>query len=128
MKVLIADDCEMSRELLAMAFEGLARVESAEDGEQAVQLFSSALSHGEPFDLVCLDITMPRLSGHEVLRSIRSLEEEAGVRKTVVFLVTASSSPDDMLEGLMGACDDYLTKPVVQHALRVLLSKHGLLP
>lgn len=128
MKVLIADDCEMSRELLAVAFEGLARVECAEDGERAVQLFMGALDRGNPFDLVCLDITMPRLSGHEVLRTIRMREDEAGGRKTIVFMITASSSPDDMLEGLMGSCDDYLTKPVVQHALRGLLSKHGLLP
>jgi two-component system chemotaxis response regulator CheY len=127
MKVLIADDCEMSRELLSVAFEGLARVECAEDGERAVQLFTGALEQGNPFDLVCLDITMPRMTGHEVLRTIRALEAEAGGR-TVVFMITASSSPDDMLEGLLGECDDYLTKPVVQHALRVLLSKHGLLP
>ena len=128
MKVLIADDCEISRELLAVAFEGLARVECAEDGERAVQLFAGALTKGDPFDLVCLDITMPRMTGHEVLRTIRTLEEGAGGRKTVVFMITASSSPEDMFEGLLGSCDDYLTKPVVQHALRGLLSKHGLVP
>ncbi|TWJ17733.1 response regulator [Geobacter argillaceus] len=128
MKVLIADDCEISRELLAVAFEGLARVKCADDGERAVQFFTEALNQEDPFNLVCLDITMPRLSGHEVLRTIRTLEAEAGGRKTIVFMITASSSPDDMLEGLLGSCDDYLTKPVVQHALRALLSKHGLLP
>lgn len=63
-----------------------------------------------------------------MLRTIRTLEDEAGGRKAIVFMITASSSPDDMLEGLLGSCDDYLTKPVVRHALRVLLSKHGLLP
>lgn len=127
MKVLIADDCEMSRELLAMAFEGIARVEAAEDGEQAARLFEAALAAGEPFDLVCLDITMPNMSGHDVLRVIRSREAELGSRRAIVFMITASSSPDDMLEGLLGSCDDYLTKPVVQHALRDLLAKHGLL-
>ncbi len=127
MKVLIADDCEMSRELLAMAFEGLARVEVAGDGEAAVQMFEAALGKGEPFDLVCLDITMPKLSGHDVLRSIRAREEELGGARAVVFMITASSSPDDMLEGLLGSCDDYLAKPVVQHALRDLLVKHGLM-
>jgi two-component system chemotaxis response regulator CheY len=125
MKVLIADDCEMSRELLAMAFEGIARVEAAEDGEQAAQMFEAALAKGEPFDLICLDITMPKLSGHDVLRIIRSREEATGGR-TVAFMITASSSPDDMLEGLLGSCDDYLTKPVMQQALRDLLAKHGL--
>src|SRR5512138_3287637 len=48
-----SDDCEMSRELLAMAFEGLARVEAAGDGEAAVQMFEAALGKGEPFDLGC---------------------------------------------------------------------------
>lgn len=62
MKVLIADDCEMSRELLDVAFEGIALAECAEDGERAVHLFAGALEQGNPFDLVCLDITMPRLS------------------------------------------------------------------
>lgn len=128
MKALIVDDCEIARELLLVALEKYARVEQAEDGIQAVRMVEQALAEDTPYDLICLDLNMPGISGHETLREIRSKEElsAAGLRSKV-FMITASSSPDDMLEALLsGFCDDYLTKPVMSRTLVELLQKHGL--
>lgn len=48
--------------------------------------------------------------------------------RAIVFMITASSSPDDMMEALLsGACDDYLTKPVMHMTLVELLQKHKLI-
>lgn len=129
MKVLIVDDCEIARELLAVPLEKYARIDQAENGEQAVQMVEQALGQSEPYELICLDLNMPGMSGHETLRVIRAMEDQlAADLRAIVFMITASSSPDDMMEALLsGACDDYLTKPVMHMTLVELLQKHKLI-
>jgi two-component system chemotaxis response regulator CheY len=129
MKALIVDDCMIARKLLVVALETSARSDQAGDGMQAVQMVEQALAEGTPYDLICLDLTMPGMSGHETLREIRAKEEQSATgSRATVFMITASSSPDDMLEALLsGSCDDFLTKPVMSKTLVDLLHKHGLI-
>lgn len=127
MKSLIVDDVEMNRELLAMFLDGNGEVVSAENGEEALKQVTEAFDSGEAFDLICMDISMPGMDGHEALKRIREMEDERGNSRAVVFMVTGSSSPDDMFNALVeGGCDDYLTKPLMQKTFIDLLSKHGL--
>lgn len=126
MKVLIVDDVEMNRELLAMFLEGRATIISAESGEEAIDMVKEAVDTAY-FDLICMDISMPGISGHEALKRIRKIEETAGVPRATVFMVTGSSSPDDMFDALIqGGCDDYITKPLMLQSFNELLVKHGL--
>jgi two-component system chemotaxis response regulator CheY len=127
MKALIVDDVEMNRELLAIFLEGRASVVCAENGEDALKLVEDALGADAYFDLICMDISMPGMDGHETLKKIREMEAAAGCTRATVFMVTGSSSPDDMFDALMqGGCDDYLTKPLMQQNFSDLLTKHGL--
>lgn len=127
MKALIVDDIEMNREMLAIFLEGYAAVIAAESGEDALDKVAEAMERGAYFDLICLDISMPGIDGHETLRRIRELETARGAERAKVFMVTASSSPDDMVDALVvGGCDDYLTKPLIQKNFQELLVRHGL--
>lgn len=127
MRALIVDDVEMNRELLAMFLEGKAAVTFAESGEDALERVNEARASDAYFDLICMDISMPGINGHEALKRIREIEETAGIPRATVFMVTGSSSPDDMFDALMqGGCDDYLTKPLMQQNFSELLVKHGL--
>lgn len=127
MKALIVDDVEMNRELLAIFLEGRAAMSFAENGAEAIKLVEEALESNSYFDLICMDIFMPGMDGHETLRTIRELEVAHGDVRATVFMVTGSSSPDDMIDALMtGGCDDYLTKPLMQKSFQELLVKHGL--
>ncbi len=127
MKALIVDDVEMNRELLAFFLEGQAAVVCAESGEAALKLVEDALGTEKYFDLICMDIFMPGMDGHETLKKIREKEAEHGGARATVFMVTGSSSPDDMFDALtQGGCDDYLTKPLMQQTFSDLLVKHGL--
>ena len=129
MKALIVDDCEMTRELISLPLMGHGAVDMAEDGDEAVSKVESALKGDAPYTLICLDLNMPKMGGHEALRCIRKLETEAGAERSTVFMITSSSSPDDMVEALMsGDCDDYLTKPVMTNTFKELLRKHDLIP
>ena len=80
------------------------------------------------FDLICMDIGLPGISGHQALETIRKMEAACdSVRRATVFMVTGSSSPDDMFDALLqGGCDDYLTKPLMKQNFVALLEKYGL--
>lgn len=127
MRALIVDDVEMNRDMLALFLEDRATIVMAESGEEAVRVAEEALRSGSGFDLICMDIGLPGISGLEALKSIRELEAAHGDARSKVFMVTASSSPDDMIDALLvGGCDDYLTKPLMRQNFMLLLAKHGL--
>jgi two-component system chemotaxis response regulator CheY len=129
MRVLIVDDVEMNRDLLAMFLEGVAVTVSADSGEEAVRLAKEALRTDKYFDLICMDIGLPGISGHQALKSIREMEAASDSIKAIVFMVTASSSTNDMFDALLeGGCDDYLVKPLMKRNFIELLGKHGLVP
>jgi two-component system alkaline phosphatase synthesis response regulator PhoP len=77
------------------------RVETAADGETAVQRGA-----GEPFDLILLDVMLPRRDGYDVARTLR----QQGVQ-TPILMLTARSQVVDRVVGLKLGADDYLTKP-----------------
>ena len=127
MRALIVDDVEMNRDLLVIFLEGRASTVLAGSGEEAISLVEDALRTDCYFDLICMDIGLPGISGHEALKSIRELEAAHGNARATVFMVTGSSSPDDMLDALVvGGCDDYLTKPLMRQNFLALLEKHRL--
>ncbi len=76
-------------------------VDLAEDGEDGLHLGAT-----EDYDLILLDILLPKLNGYEVLRGLR----DRGVR-TPVLMLTARSALDDRVRGLDLGADDYLVKP-----------------
>jgi len=81
--------------------ENLYSVDLAETGEKALELVNTA-----NYDLVLLDVRLPKLSGIDVCREIR----EAGI-ETPVLMLTARSLVEQRVGGLDAGADDYLTKP-----------------
>jgi len=83
-------------------------VEVARDGETA-----SRRAREQPFDLIILDVMLPRKDGFEVCRELR----RAGLR-TPVILLTAKTQESDKILGLELGADDYVTKPFSPRELR----------
>ena len=107
-KILIAeDDANIRLGLIAtLESEGYA-VTAAADGAQALKLFPQ-----EKFDLVVLDVMMPKASGYDVCRQLR-----AGGARVPVLLLTAKGEEIDKVVGLKLGADDYVTKPFGVHEL-----------
>ncbi len=114
--ILIVEDEERLAEALShnLQFEGFATT-IANDGEEGLRLAQTMR-----FDLLILDIMMPKLDGLEVCRRLRA----AGNRVPVMFL-TAKSSDADRLLGLKVGADDYLAKPFLLEEL--ILRVQGIL-
>ena len=107
-RILLAeDDANIRHGLVAtLESEGYA-VTAASDGAQALKLFPQ-----EKFDLVLLDVMMPKASGYDVCRELRA----RGTRVPVLFL-TAKGEEVDKVVGLKLGADDYVTKPFGVHEL-----------
>ena len=103
--ILLVDDEDAVQKLLAYPLErdGF-NVVQARDGEEALARFSE-----QRFDLVVLDVMLPRMDGLEVCRRLRA---QAGNGKTVpIIMLTARSEEIDKVLGLELGADDYITKP-----------------
>lgn len=102
MRILIVEDDAMLAEAVAAAMRQSAHVVShAASGDEA----DLALSTRE-FDLVLLDLGLPRMDGFEVLRRLRQRRS-----KVLVIILTARDAPGDRVKGLDLGADDYLVKP-----------------
>ncbi len=113
--ILIVDDEEHLADALAhnLQFEGFSTT-TAYDGEEGLQL-----ARRVQFDLVILDIMMPKLDGLEVCKRLRA----TGSRVPILFL-TARSADADRLLGLKVGADDYVAKPFLLEEL--ILRIHGI--
>ena len=108
--VLVVEDEESFVEALVVGLkrEGF-RVKAARDGEEALALFDSV----QP-DLVLLDIMLPRMSGLDVCREIRTRS------RIPIIIVSAKTAEIDTVVGLEVGADDYVTKP---YRLRELVAR-----
>jgi DNA-binding response OmpR family regulator len=102
MRILIIEDEEsLARNISDILTKEGYLTEIASDGEQGLK---KGLS--EEYNLMILDILMPKLNGYEVLRELRRQNI-----KTPVLILTIKNSVDDRVEGLDSGADDYLIKP-----------------
>jgi DNA-binding response OmpR family regulator len=103
-RVLVVEDEPHIRELvrLHLSLEGLTVVDAA-DGESALDLVRR-----EPFDLLILDLMLPKLDGLALCRAARGSTPNAD---TPILMLTARGDESDKVVGLESGADDYLTKP-----------------
>lgn len=102
MKLLLVEDEEMLSKSIAKGLGMLGyAVDCAYDGEEALYLYEL-----NEYDLMILDLNLPKLDGMEVLRHIRRQDEEFRV-----LILSARNSLEDKVSGLDSGSNDYLTKP-----------------
>lgn len=115
--VLVVDDEKMIRNLLKMSLQRMGyEVTTAEDGAEALDLFGVGA-----YDLVILDILMPRVDGFTVCSELRRQSS------VPIIMLTALNRPDDIVRGLELGADNYITKPFtfkeVEARIRAILRR-----
>ncbi len=110
-RVLIVDDNQQNLELLAAYVEGIPHVavDLASNGREALARVAE-----HPPDLILLDVMMPKMSGFEVCRQIKS---DPDTRDIQIIMVTALNELGDHERARDCGTDDFLTKPVTREEL-----------
>lgn len=104
-KILIADDNLQNVELLEAYLAELdCEVDVAYDGAQTLDRVEA-----NPPDLILLDIMMPKISGYEVCKKLKSEQATANI---LVLMITALHELGDIERGVEAGTDDFLSKPV----------------
>ena len=103
-RVLVADDDDDVRDLLVhnLSAEGYS-VTACDNGDDARDLARSM-----PFDVIVLDVMMPRCDGFDVLATLKASDDTSGIP---VVLLSAKASDADVWKGWKAGADYYVTKP-----------------
>lgn len=106
-KILIVEDEIAISDLIKLGLESQGyKCETANDGEIAANLIEI-----KQYDLVLLDVMLPKIDGYELLEYIKQMQD------TPVIFITAKGQVKDKIKGLKSGSDDYITKPFVMEEL-----------
>ncbi|MDX8121931.1 PAS domain S-box protein [Janthinobacterium sp. GMG2] len=119
LRILAADDVPQNVELLLISLGAAGhQVIAASDGESAVREFSKG-----SFDVVLMDVQMPRMDGLEATRLIRVYEREQGLKATPIIALTASVLEQDRRAAQTAGMNGFASKPLEMHKLTAEIAR-----
>ena len=130
MRILIAEDDYASRKFLYKFLSAYGECDITIDGIEAVDAFMLALDEGKPYDLVCLDIRMPKLDGTRALKAIRDVEKQRGIEgdsRVKVIMTTALNDTTNVYNAFDSGCEAYAAKPIDTKKFTEVLKRIGLI-
>jgi PAS domain S-box-containing protein len=123
-RVLLAEDDDANALLALTSLEATkAKIDWAKDGREALSLVERSFSDERPYDLILMDMRMPKLDGLEVTERIRALE--TSLRRTDpvrIVAVTATTMKRDRAAAARAGVDGFLSKPYLSDALLKLVA------
>lgn len=117
MKTLIVEDDFTSRLLLQEILKNYGPFHIAVNGQEAVSAVRAALEANEQYDLICLDIMMPEMDGHEALKQIRNMEQAKGIYSqngAKIMMVTALGDMKNATTAFYNLCDVFSSQTDTQ--------------
>ncbi|NLZ91166.1 MAG: response regulator [Clostridiales bacterium] len=115
MRILIAEDDATSRKFLFKLLSKYGECDMVVDGIEVVEAFEIAHDIGQPYDLICLDIMMPKIDGIKALKAIRDFERNKGIekeRRCKVIFTSALDETEAGFDALRTGNEIYITKPI----------------
>lgn len=129
MKFLIAEDDSVSRFFMQKLLERFGKCDEVVDGLEVINAYLTAEKEKEPYDLICLDIMMPKLDGFKALKAIRNIEKQNGLEKKnqiKVIITTALNDKQSLMNAEELGCEAFVWKPIDTEEFLLVLNKMGI--
>lgn len=130
LKILIVEDDITCRKLLQTFLSKYGDCFVTINGREAVEAVKTAFEEESPYDLICLDIMMPEMDGHEALNLIRQIEHDRGIvglDSVKVIVTTALDNSANVMGAFKSGCEAYIVKPFSKQKLLDEMQKLGLI-
>ena len=112
LKVLLAEDNDLNAEIAIVQLEELGmKITRAADGEETVRFFRENLQG--TFDLILMDVMMPKMNGYEATKAIRSMRNRPDAVTIPIIAMTANAFAEDVQASLDAGMNGHLSKPIV---------------
>lgn len=126
MRILISEDDLTSRKFLAKFLVQYGEVDLVIDGLEALDAYLLAIKDNKPYDLICLDIMMPKVDGVKVLKAIRDYELQKKIpieNRSKIIMTTALAEAEYVQNAFEIGCDAYAAKPIDMEKLVEVMEK-----
>lgn len=111
-KILMAEDNDLNAEIAMVQLEELGiQVTRAADGKEALKIFAS--NQPGTFDIIFMDIMMPKMNGYEATKAIRALQNRPDARTIPIIAMTANAFAEDVQASLDAGMNGHIAKPIV---------------
>lgn len=130
MRILIAEDDMVSRKFLLKFLSNYGECDVVVDGLEALDAYLMSVKDNEPYDLICLDIMMPKVDGVKALKAIRDLEVQKGIKpekRSKIIMTTALAESQYVQRAFEIGCEAYAAKPIDTEKFIEVMKKLGLL-
>ncbi len=128
MKTLVVDDDYIVRTMLCELLAPYGECEESANGLDALKRYKRALNSGSPFDLIVMDVLMPELDGHKVLRRIRDMEckrRTAMIDEVKVIMISYLGDPENVVASFRTGAMAYIVKPIDAAVLKQRIMELG---
>lgn len=129
LRILVVEDEIVCARTLVSLLKRFGTCRFQPTGEKALAELRTAVAAGQPFDLLCLDVRLPGMSGLDVLKAVRARESEQGIRLgegVSVIMTTICRDPATVFGAFNSGCEQYLVKPISADAVSRAMVNLGL--
>lgn len=126
MRIIVAEDDLVSRMFLYKFLSEYGDCDMVVDGLEALDAIFIASKENKPYELICLDIMMPKVDGVRVLKYIRDMETKRGLlpEKRSKVIMTSALAETQFVQNVFDiGCDAYVTKPIDTMKMTDILQK-----
>ena len=111
-KILMAEDNDLNAEIAMVQLDELGiHITRASDGKEALKIFAS--NQPGTFDIIFMDIMMPKMNGYEATKAIRALQNRPDARTIPIIAMTANACAEDVQASLDAGMNGHIAKPIV---------------
>jgi len=121
MKILLVEDDLTSRMFMEKYLSRYGEIEIATNGLEAIEMVEGKTTSHESYDLICMDVMMPKIDGLKALKAIKAIEKKFKVKTSKVIMTTALNDNSTVSEAYALGCHAYAWKPIDIKAFDLIL-------